>query len=286
MKLLKYTTLTLLLASCRKDVQLDLPDYQQKVVIEASIETGGPASCFLSWSVPYFGEFDFSQPQTAFISGAKVIVTDGVTSETLQEVYPGLGYFYQGFQLLGQEGKNYRISVTVNGKTYETSTTILHAPKLDALYFQSTGDSLGYIGQVFTEPAGGGDCYRWLAKRLHRDNLYAAPFNSVFDDKFIDGQQIDFIYNRGRQPDVLNPGAEDLNRGYFTRGDTVVVKFCRIGRNEYNFWNTYYQNRSSNGNPFSAPANIKSMFSNHEEAFGAFTGYAPYFDTLVIPRGN
>lgn len=278
-----HIVLLLLLAGCRKDVQLDLPQYTQKVVVEASIETGEPASCFLSWSVPYFGEFDFSKPQQAFISGALVVVSDGERIDTLKEIYPGLGYFYKGSRLTGQQGRNYQLSVTVNGNTFETTTSILQPTPLDSLYFVAMGDSLGYIGQKFKEPAGTGDCYRWLAKRLGPDQFYAAPFNSVFDDRFIDGTEAKFVYNRGRQPDVLNPGADDPNRGYFKRGDTVVVKFCKIGRNEYNFWSSYYQNRASNGNPFSAPANIKSMFSDHDHVFGAFTGYAPSFDTLVIP---
>jgi len=64
----------------------------------------------------------------------------------------------------------------------------------------------------------------------------------------------------------------------------VVVKFSRIGREEYEFWSTYYMNKSSNGNPFSAPSNVKSMFDDYEHAFGAFVGYAPAFDTLVIPE--
>lgn len=283
MRRILYIASLLFLLSCRKDVQLDLPDYTQKVVVEASIETGSPATCLVSWSVPYFGEFDYSNPQKAFISGALVTVTDGTTLDTLKELFPGTGYFYSGSKLIGQVGRNYRISVTVNGETYETSTSILKPAKLDSLYFYHVTDSLGYIGQTFVEPAGTGDCYRWLAKRLTKDNFYAAPFNSVFDDKFIDGTKTDFVYNRGRQPDVLNPGAEDLNNGYFKRGDTVVVKFCKIGRNEYNFWLTYYQNRSSNSNPFSAPANIKSMFSDHDKVFGAFTGYGISFDTIVIP---
>src|SRR5690606_18071810 len=103
------------------------------------------------------------------------------------------------------------------------------------------------------EPAGSGDCYRWFAKRLGKDLFYATPFNSVFDDKFIDGKTFEFAYDRGQQPNRGQPTEPDRNRGYYKRGDTVVVKLCKIGRNEYDFWYTYYQNRLSNGNPFSSP---------------------------------
>lgn len=287
MKRVCYIIFCLAFFSCRKDVKLKLPDYQRKVVVEASIETGSTALVFLSYSVPYFGTFDFSTPEKAFIKGALITVTDGVTKDTLKEVDPSIGYVYLGFKLAGQQGKTYLISVTVDGKTYETTTTILNPPKLDSLYFQPSkehGDSLGFLLQTFSEPLGSGDCYRWFAKRLGRDQFYAAPFNSVFDDKFIDGKTFEFGYDRGQQPNRLQQNGDDPERGYYKRGDTVVVKFCKIGRREYDFWNTYYQNKSSNGNPFSAPANVKSMFDDYEHVFGAFVGYAPFFDTLVIPR--
>ncbi len=285
MKQLLYIIFLLGLLSCRKDVTVKLPDYKQKVVIEAGIETGEPAVVYLSYSVPYFGDFDFSTPQTAFIKGAFITVSDGITTDTLKELFPSIGYFYLGQKLVGQQGKTYTIQVRVNGKTFEAGTTILTPAPLDSLYFDpsSKSDSLGFIEQKFSEPIGSGDCYRWMAKRLGRDDFYAAPFNSVFDDKFIDGKTFEFSYNRGRQPDRLQGGPDDPEQGYFKRGDTVVVKFCKIGRREYEFWNTYYQNKASNSNPFSAPANIKSMFADHDGAFGAFVGYAPYLDTLVIP---
>src|SRR5690606_31298848 len=135
--------------SCRKDVVLELPNYEQKVVVEGSIETGSPALVFLSYSVPYFGEFDFSTPETAFIKGAQVTVTDGSRTETLVELDPTFGYIYTGIQLLGQQGKTYTISVTVNGRTFETASTILTPTKLDSVYFKAERDSLGYIYQKF-----------------------------------------------------------------------------------------------------------------------------------------
>lgn len=268
--------------SCRKEVKLKLPEYKQKVVVEAGIETGSTAVVFLSYSVPYFGDFDYSTPEKSFIKGAFVTVTDGTVIDTLKELDPNTGYLYVGFKLQGQQGKTYTIKVTVDGKTYETSTSILNPAKLDSLYFKGEEDTLGLMWQKFSEPAGSGDCYRWYAKRLGRDQFYAAPFFSVFDDKFIDGKTFDFSFDRGPQPNEIQEYRDDPERGYYKRGDTVVVKLCKIGRREYDFWNTYYQNKTSNSNPFSAPSNIKSMFDS-QDVFGAFVGYSPSYDTIIIP---
>src|SRR5690606_16696420 len=242
-------------ASCRKDVTVELPNYQQKIVIDGSIETGSPAMVFLSYSVPYFGDFDYTSPQSAFIKGAFVIVSDGTTIDTLKEPDTKNGYLYLGSKVIGQVGKTYVIKVTIGDESFSTSSTILNPVPLDSLYFDPRNevdvkDSLGFIGQKLKEPKGSGDCYRWLSKRLGRDVFFAAPFNSVFDDKFIDGQTFEFTYDRGRQPDPFIDNSGDPERGFYKRGDTVVVKFCKIGRREYDFWITYYQNKVSNGNPF------------------------------------
>ncbi|MBA3682885.1 MAG: DUF4249 domain-containing protein [Bacteroidetes bacterium] len=283
MKHIIYILFLFILFSCRKDVKLKLPEYKQKVVVEASIEIGGPAIVLLSNSVPYFGDFDLTTPEKSFIKGAFVTVTDGIIIDTLKELDPNTGYLYVGLKLIGQEGKNYNLKVTVGDKTFETSTSILKPAKLDSLYFKGEQDTLGFMWQTFSEPLGSGDAYRWYAKRLGRDQFYAAPFYSVFDDKFIDGKTFDFSYDRGPQPNEIKQYSDDPEKGFYKRGDTVVVKLCKIGRKEYDFWNTYYQNKASNSNPFSAPANVKSMFEGNQDVFGAFVGYAPAYDTIIIP---
>lgn len=284
MKKQYYIFFILILCACRKDIKPKLPEYQQKVVIEAAIETGGAGVVLLSYSVPYFGTFNFKTPEKAFIKGAFVTMTDGTITDTLKELDPNQGYYYLGSKLIGQQGKTYTLNVTVDGDTFSGSTSILSPPKLDSLWFKSEIDSLGFIWQKFSEPAGVGDHYRWFAKRLGRDVFYAAPFGSAFDDKFIDGKKFDFAYDRGPQPYAIQEFRDDPEQGYYKKGDSVVVKFCKIGKNEYDFWNTYYQNKASNSNPFSAPANIKSTFGNNRDVFGCFCGYAPYYDTIRIPK--
>jgi len=285
---MKYRYIIALIAlvavSCRKEVVIKLPDYQEKLVVEASIETGQPAIVLLSKSVPYFGTFDFTKPQEAFIKGAFITVTNGTLVDTLKELDPNLGYLYAGIKINGEQGKTYTLKIRYNGKEYSSTTTILSPPKLDSLWFKAEKDNLGFIWQKFNEPAGSGDGYRWFAKRVSRDQFFAAPFNSVFDDKFVDGKKFDFAYDRGPQPNLVQEFRDDPERGYYRKGDTVIVKFCKIGKREYDFWNTYYQNKASNGNPFSAPANVQGTFDNVREVFGSFVGYAPFYDTLIIPK--
>jgi hypothetical protein len=185
--------------------------------------------------------------------------------------------------VIAQQGKTYVLNITVNGKTYTADTYIYPPVALDSIYFKGEQDSLGFMWAHFHEPPGLGNSYRWFAKRYNRDKAWASPFNSVFDDKFVDGKDFDFAYERGPQPNEIQNYKDDPESGYYKRGDTVVVKFCTIGRKEYLFWNSYYLNKSSNGNPFSAPSNIISTIPG-EDVLGGFFGYSPSYDTLVIPK--
>lgn len=273
----------ILFSACRKEIKVKLPEYTQKLVVEASIETDGYPLVLLSYSMPFFGDFDLSQPTNAFVKGAFVTVSDGTTTDTLVELDPNSGYIYVGTKLKGQQGKTYYLTIVDKGKTYTADTYIYPPVALDSIYFKGEKDSLGYLWGHLTEPGGLGNNYRWFAKRIPKDQFFAAPFASVFDDKFVDGKDFHFGYERGPQPNELQENNNDPDRGYYRRGDTVVVKFCTIGRKEYLFWNSYYLNKSSNGNPFSAPSNIMSTVGG-EEALGGFFGYSPSFDTLVIPK--
>jgi hypothetical protein len=266
-------------------VNVKLPEYKSKLIIESWIEPGQPAQALISTSAPYFGDFDFSNPTVIFVKGAFVTVTDGSITDTLKEVLPGQGFYYSGDNLVGQIGKTYTITVRHSGKEYSAQTSLRNPVKLDSLFFKWEKDSLGFIWQHFKEPAGLGNYYRWQSKRLnvkYGDQFFAGPLFSVFDDKFIDGKEFDFSYDRGPQPYDVQKWRDDPNRNYYRVGDTVAVKFSHIGKAEYDFWNTYYQNKASNSNPFSAPVNIKSMFGNNQEVIGCFVGYSFTLDTIII----
>lgn len=269
--------------SCRKEINIKLPEYHEKLVVEASIEPGQPAQVLLSVTAPYFGNVDLTDPSQFFVKGAFVTVSDGQQTDTLKEVLPGTGYFYIGSKVLGQIGRSYELRINYNNKEYTSYTSILNPVALDSLFFKWEADSLGFCWAHLTEPAGQGNCYRWFAKRM-KDQFFAAPFSSAFDDKFVDGKSFDFAYERPPQPNQQQANDDDQERGYYKVGDTVIVKFCTLGINEYNFWRSYYSNKTSNGNPFSAPTNLQSTI-NGGEAIGAFCGYSPTFDTIIIkPR--
>ena len=274
--------LALLSVSCQKDIDIKLPAYKEKLVVEASIETGKTAQVMLSMTAPYFGNVDLSDPSRFFVKGAFITITDGLIIDTLRELDPTRGYLYLGTKLFGQVGKSYLLTVKYNEETYTGVTNILNPIPLDSIYFKAERDTFGYCWGHLTEPKGQGNCYRWFARRTE-DPIFVAPYNSAFDDKFVDGTSFDFSYERPPQPGERDGYSDQPNAGFYAIGDTVIVKFCTIGNAEYLFWRSYYSNRSSNGNPFSAPANIQSNVTGGN-VIGSFCGYSPSFDTLIIKR--
>ena len=281
LKIMMVMVLTVSLIACRKEINVQLPEYTQKLVVEASIETNQTAQVLLSFTAPYFGNADLSNPSQFFVKGAFVTVSDGSQIDTLKELLVGGFPVYIGTKIFGQIGKNYQLTMLINNKIYTSSTSIHQPIVLDSLFFKWEKDTLGFCWAHLSDPAGLGNCYRWFAKRLTKDQFFVAPFSSAFDDKFVDGKSFDFAYERPAQPNAQQANDSDPEKNYYRVGDTIVVKFCTIGNNEYNFWRSYYANKSSNGNPFSAPANLQSTI-NGGDAIGAFVGYGTSFDTLVV----
>jgi hypothetical protein len=174
--------------------------------------------------------------------------------------------------MVGITGKTYQLKIELNGKTYTSTTSILPSVPMDSLVFSpEIGDSLGRIKSKWQEPPQPGNCYRWFTKRVGKDDVYLSQFRSVTDDKFINGKEFEFRFSRGRVPNSQAEEDNNIERGLFKIGDSVLVKFCSIGYKEFEYFKSYYQNLSSNGNPFSAPTTLVSNIEGG--AIGVWCGY-------------
>lgn len=278
--------LILSFASCEKDITVDIPPGDSKYVVEGYVEEGLPPYLFLSRSESYFAPIDQNQFGNLPVRNALVVISDGFVSDTLIEVdttINGISYggFYFSTKLLGVPGRTYNLYVSGLDGVILTSTTTLRPPvALDSLWFEvfENLDSLGYVWARLNEPDTSGNCYRWLAKRIGKDESFIAPLGSVFEDKFINGQNFNFNAARGS---VQNSTADDDNNeeaGYFKQGDSIVVRFASVDRPVFEFWRDAENQLGSNGSPFAVPSNIKG---NINGGLGLFGGYSYFVDTLV-----
>jgi hypothetical protein len=279
-----HATLFFVLAlflSCTKDIDVKIPDFEQKLVVEGSIEPGQKPTVILTWTAPYFGEQNYSNIQQFFVSNAIVTVSDGTITDTLTAALPGIFPIYAAQNLTGIAGKTYSLKIEVNGKVYTSSTKIPAPVPLDSLYFSlEIGDSLGFIKSKFKEPDELGNNYRWFTQRVGKDQTFLPQFGSTTDDKFINGKEFEFIFSRGSAPNSQAEEDQNIERGYFKKGDSVLVKFCTIGPKEFRYFRSYYQNLSSNGNPFSAPATLESNIEGG--GIGLWCGYGSYIKGIRL----
>ena len=299
----------MILSSCSKEVQIDLPGYQEQIVIDGSIEIGQPAIVLLSKSADIYSPTNLEAYLSNFISGATVVVSDGTVTDTLVEICtdnlpPGTedlaaaffgisidqlsslnlcGYFSS--TIIGEEGKSYDLTVNVDNKTFTALTQIGSPTALDSLYWKPEGglENHGFSWAKLSDPSGVYDAYFWEIQSLNtqddgtQDPLAYKTFNPYFDDVFFDGLTFDFAYENPIS--FQDSSVEDQFRGYYEIGDTILVKLSKLGRDEFNFFEKKYNQIYTAGNPFATPTNIPTNIDGG--ALGVWVGYASWSDTLI-----
>ena len=308
MKKLIYLCIAVAITSCTKEVQIDIPGYEQQMVVDGTIETGQPAIVLLSSTANIYSPTNLEAYLNGFVSGATIVVSDGTINDTLVEVCtdnlpPGTeeiaaaffgipvdqlvtlnlcGYF--STQIVGEVGKTYELSVDVNGESYTSVTSILEPTPLDSLFWKPEPplENHGWSWAVLSDPPGLNDAYRWEVKRLNilpdgtQDPLFYKPFGPFFDDAFFDGLTFEFAYEN-----PINFFDESINeeyRGYYEQGDTILVKLSKLGRAEFDFFEKKYNQMYTAGNPFATPTNIPTNIEGG--ALGVWAGFSPWSDTL------
>lgn len=312
MKTLIYIALlSTLISSCTKEVLIDIPEGQEKLVVDGRIETGEPPVVLLTRSNNIYAETTGNLLLESIVSGATITVSDGSESVVLDEICsqnlpPGSEEAIASFlniepeeleevnicfysttnsAIYGQVGKTYSLEIDFEGQIYNASTKILQPHTLDSLYWKEDQDNQdnGFSWMTLTDPAGQFDAYFWECRRINLnsegfpiDDRYRTTFNPAFDDAFFDGLTFDFAYEN---PFNFNSETPPEERGYYQRGDTVVVKFSKIDKPVYEFMEKKYTQLQTGGSPFATPSNLPSNISNN--ALGVWAGYSPVYDTLV-----
>ncbi|HNW96863.1 MAG TPA: DUF4249 domain-containing protein [Bacteroidales bacterium] len=269
--------------SCEKNITVDVPESEEKVVVEGSIDLNGYAMVFLTKNLPYFGVIDSTMIYNLIIQDATVVVSDGIINDTLQKTF-NMNYFppiyYIGNKIKGEVGKRYFLTINAMGKTFTSETTILPPPILiDSVWFkvEQNQDSLGYVWSIFNDPPEPGNFYRLFTKRISKDSVFCPIFFSIYDDKYFNGQQFQFSMMRGASS--LGLSEEDPEFGFYKIGDTVIVKYCSVDKPSYDFWRTAEGEMYSSGNPFMTPSQIVTNIVGG--GLGVWTGYGVFTDTVI-----
>ena len=309
--LFPFLALILLLNGCTKEVTIDIPGYEEQLVIDGQIETDQPPFVMISRSKEVYAPTDLSAFLNGFVTGAVVTVSDGTTTVQLDELcsdnlpagteeiaaamfgisvadlanYNICAYTSFNTAIWGQVGKTYSLTVTFEGQTYTAETSIVQPTTFDNLYWKPEADTPnhGYSWVTLSDPANQYDSYRWEMKRINTnpdgttvDEGFTAPWSPVFDDEFFDGLTFDFFYEN---PHAQGPNVPEEHQWLYPMGDTVVIKLSKMDRNVYEFLEKKYTQLATAGNPFATPTNIPNNISGG--ALGVWAGFSPSFDTLA-----
>jgi len=210
-KILSITLVSLLLATCKKNITINFPaEHNSKVFIEGMLYPGKFPTIFVSTSNPFFGSK--VTPQQVFARGAAVKITSGATVDVL---VPDSTYnkfrcrwepFYRG-NIEAEQGKTYTLEVSYEGQTYIATTTInqkavvIESIEYTPEFFDVYGGHDGVIIKITDHP-GSQDYYRF-------------QMNSMIDSSVKHAHVLDGFINTCASANELFP-VTDIGRIVFS----------------------------------------------------------------------
>ncbi len=256
-------SVTLLILSCKKVIQVDLNASAPRIVIEANISNQpGPYTVKLSRSV------NFDQPNSfPAVIGAVVKVSDeaGVVNDILTEVSPGI---YQTKLTKGIPGHTYLLSVNDNGQIYQASSFLPPPVDILELTVEQSFDRDKRINVAYSDPPGIKNYYRCI--EIVNDSTLSDI--SVDNDLFKDGAVI------------TQTISNDLSKYKLKSGDRVTVLLQSIDKGTFEYFRTLaniLQQDGGGGPPPTTPFNPLSQFSNN--ALGYFNTYSVTQKSITFP---
>jgi len=302
--------LLLIAVSCSKPVKVNIPGYEEKVVIEGMIETDGFPFVLISKNKNVYAPVSQAEILGSYLSGATVWVSDGTTTIQLTEIctdnlpagmdttvadYLGIpvevlnqtticAYVGLDPNFKGEVGKTYTLKVDFEGTTYQAASKILDPIPLLSSYWKEETDlpDYGFSHHFLQDPPQKNNAYLFEVKRLNvdstgqpKDKRYYKTFTPYIDDEFFNGKTFEFFYENPMSYDEDIP---DDYKGYYKRGDTLEIKFSNYEYNVFRFLYAISLQKMSGGSPFTLPTNA---VGNIPGALGAWIAFSPTYSTLV-----
>lgn len=284
---------------CQKEIELNLPEYQSKLVVEGTIENGFPAMVMLSRSIPYFSEVNLNTLMNeVLVNGtqARVFITSetGESEELTWTLTPEAPYYvaFVGKNVIGKEQTHYTLTVEYDGQTYTAETYVPKTFDLDSIGFnhdmEMFADTMASIRVLFSDPADEVNYYAFFCKvkcPKMQDRFWVCNLPVAFDDRPINGQTVNYEVARyGYSTLMLGMMSEEDRKAFarmtFRPGDTVVVKHSQVDHHTYEYLISAGSEAAFGSSPFTNPLPSESNF-NSENVIGHWSGYASRFDTLV-----
>lgn len=246
---LLFLTSICFLISCEEVVDIDLPEEEPRLVIDANIQwekgtSGASQSVLLSTSTPFYNT-DFVP-----VTNAQVVIQNTNTLEEFTFVHTANG-LYETNAFVPVINDEYKLNILHNGEEYEaieslvpvTDISRIEQSRVDGI----SGDDVVNI-EVFTNDIANKENYFYFEFNLANE----LPNLLVYDDEFQDGNEIGFIYRR------VFFGLDD-----FVVGDQVNMVYQGISKSFFNYMELLLEQSETAGDPFaSVPVQLNGNGNN------------------------
>ena len=243
--------------SLQKEVDLNLPEFQSKLVVECYLEPGQQFRAIISETTPYFGGLNTELP---VVSGATVLITHNGVTDTLEEglffdFFTGKFFNYGSASIVPADYDNdFSLSVVDSaGRALTATTRLLEPVTLDSIRLLPPLQDSSYSFLTFWQDNPNEDNFYY--RTTHKTLPIADSIKTAF---LVD----DLAVNTKNEIVLGGPPS-------FVYGDTAVVTVFHIAESHYDFIESYTASVQNNGNPFAQPG---SVVSNVQGGFGIFTG--------------
>jgi len=230
--------ITILFFSCEDVVDIDVPNSESRLVVEANIEwekgtLGNEQEIKLSLSTPYF-----SEQQVVPATGAIVLVRkiEDNTIFNFVESAPG-SYITNTF--VPELNKEYELELVYQGELYRAREFFKSVSDINLIDQTTAGgfnDELIEVNIYFDDPVSEENYY--LTRFYEAGDVL--PYYFALDDEFTNGNEMTMFYEKedgDSENDELNPG------------DIVDIELAGITERYYNYINLILEQADSQG-PF------------------------------------
>lgn len=269
--------LTFTACDLTKNVEIELPDYQNQPVVECYLEPGKPFRLLLTNSYDFFDPLglDSNFINETMLQGATVAIR--YNGQTIQlnnqfsfELNPLKLFNYTATQIVPAEpGIVYTLDITLpDGGKIEGSTIMLPRVEIDSVpveFGPTPGDTLARTLMYITDNPNTEDFYRRMLHYASMDSVARQDF--ITDDRLAQTSKVAF------------------GMGYdLAAGDTVFNTIFHITPEHYDFVESVSLSVAGSLNPFAQPSRIISNVSGSGNPMGIFTCLVYDRDTTIIRR--
>ncbi|OSZ78682.1 hypothetical protein CAP35_10655 [Chitinophagaceae bacterium IBVUCB1] len=281
----------LALASCQKEITVNVPEYKEKLVINSNTIVGDPFSISVGKSI---GILKYNALQDLYVRNASVVLYKGNVPADTMRYDNTVGKYVS--DIIAEEGQSYNVKVNAAGYSEISASTIVPADvpiagiqRIRDVRLDIEGQKLDEIRITFNDPPAKGDYYILSITKSSSDTMNGisrsyscvytadASIESVYDETIDQNTCLngDALFMR----DALFNGTTKELRLYvngsfleptimFGQEVRATLVLMHVTEDFFKFRKTYQFALDNEGNPFAEPTNVHTNVKN---GYGTFS---------------